>query len=148
MAQLYIIRSTEDDKYGDEYFVYDFVTAYSIREACFVAGARLASSGVENTGLDFFSDGYKEFRIDVLDQNHLDYWETFDDDRWEENFMVWAAKNRRQASAFRDFVEAHEDPCIALLELAPYRSLVEQYKIEETLINKGTPASSNKKPTL
>jgi hypothetical protein len=148
MAELFIIRSTDEDKYGDEYYVYDFVTAHTLNNAFFIAGARLAYSDVENLGGDYFSHSGDNFYADKLDKSHLDYWEAFADDGWEENFMVWAAKNRRQASTFRDFVEAHEDPCIALLELASYRSLVEQYKIEEALINKGTPAPANKKSTL
>jgi hypothetical protein len=146
MRKLFIIRHSELDKYGDEYLVHDFVSAATTQNAWFMAGARLASGSVICEGDGFFNDGLETFSVDVLTPEDYEFWDVFDSfGEWIDDFLVWAIQHRETAARIHDMAEACDPPCHGLLNLEQFVSLVEQYKIEQAILDK-TASTPSKKP--
>lgn len=149
MHGLFIISHTELDKYGDEYLAYDFISAASTQNAWFLAGARLADESFSCVSQNCFDDGLETFSVDIWTPEDCEFWGVFGShcsDEWVDDFMVWAVQNRKAASHLHAMAEAQDPPCRALLNLAQFVSVVEQYKIEQSVLNKkGSPSLGKKK---
>jgi hypothetical protein len=151
MDQLFIIHHSETDKYGDEYFVNDFVSAPSKQNAWFLAGATLASGSVQCLSENCFDDGLEAFSVDVWTPKDCEFWDVFDEfrqDEWADDLMVWAVQNRRAAALLHDMATTQVPPCQGLLGHAQFISLVEQYKLEQSILHKRTSIASGKPNSL
>lgn len=151
MDQLFIISHSQTDKYGDEYFVNDFVSAPSKQNAWFLAGARLASGSVTCIGENCFDDGMEPFSVDVWTPEDCEFWDVFDSlrhDEWADDFLVWVVQNREAATRLHGMAESQDPPCHGLLNHAQFISLVEQYKIEQSILHKKTSTALGKQKSL
>lgn len=151
MDELFIINHSKTDKYGDEYFVVEFVSAYSIQDAWFLAGAIIANGSVTCIGENCFEDALETFSVDVWTPEDCEFWDVFDTfrhDEWADDFMVWAVQNREAAARLHDMAEAQDPPPHALLNHAQFISLVEQYKIEQSILHKKASTTLGKQKSL
>lgn len=151
MDQLFIINHSQTDKYGDEYLVNDFVSASSKENAWFLAGASIPSGSVVCIGKNCFEDVLETFSVDVWAPEDCEFWDVFDSirhDDWAEDFMVWAVQNREAAARLHDMAEAQDPPCHGLLNHAQFISLVEQYKMEQCILNKKASSALGKHKSL
>lgn len=148
MNQLFIINHSQTDKYGDEYLVNDFVSAPTKQNAWFLAGASLASGSVTCIRENCFDDGLEAFSVDIWAPEDFEFWEVFNElrrDEWADDFMVWAVQNREVASRLHEMALAQDPPCHDLLNQAPFISLVEQYKIEKSILHKASTTPGKQK---
>ena len=151
MDQLFIINHSKTDKYGDEYFVNDFISAPSKQNAWFLAGASIASGTVACIGENCFEDALETFSVDVWTPEDCEFWDVFDNfrhDEWADDFMVWAIQNREAAARLHDMAEAQDPPPHALLNHAQFISLVEQYKIEQGILHKKASTTLGRQKSL
>ena len=151
MDQLFIINHSKTDKYGDEYLVNDFVTAPSKENAWFLAGSTIPSGSVTSIRQNCFEDALETFSVDVWTPEDFEFWEVFDSrrhDEWADDFMVWAVQNRKAAARLHDLADAQDPPCHALLDHDQFISLVEQYKLEQSILHKKASTTSGKQKSL
>lgn len=134
MPQIYTFRWSDEDKYGDEYFHHDFVTASTRERAWFIAGARISNPAVQCLGHQF-SDQLFPITVEVYDPDDEEFWDAFEDEdqRWVDSLLTWAVEDRRMASVLWKLASSREEGCGRLLDVDELRSIAEQYELEQAI---------------
>lgn len=127
MNQIYTFRWLDYDKYGDEYFCHDFVSAVSKEEArqwALEFNPGDVTHHCEHCGKS------SPIGLEIYDATDSTFWETFNDDEhlWKDALLEWAADDCEMAAELLQL--AAKNDCDEILELDELRALVEQYELE------------------
>lgn len=140
MNQIYTFRWAEYNKYGDEYYRHDFISAASKEEArqwVLELNPGDASHHCEHCGAS------SPIGLEIYDATDGTFWDTFleEEDLWLDALLEWAAEDREMAAAL--WKMAIENDCDEVLALDALRALVEQYEID--LVTEGKEATPGAK---
>lgn len=145
MNQIYTFRWTEYDKYGEEYFRHDFVSAASKKEARKWA---LKLNPGDTTHYCEHCGESSPIGLEIYDATDGTFWDTFSDgkDLWLDALLEWAADDCEMAAEL--WKMAIENYCVEVLALDALRALVEQHEIELATGSKEATSGDKKSKSL